>query len=126
MAPRYRLLLVNVPNLLRDIVIDAIAEHEQFEVVSSESDQPADSLALQPDVVLAGTMNEADEVVVSALQSKWPAAQVLTLRHSSGDVELHETWRRSLHKGSLAVPEALAELLAAARRGREFSGSTTR
>jgi hypothetical protein len=125
MASRYRLLLVNLPSLLRDIVVDAIAENEQFEVVPSDPDQPADSLAVQPDVVLAGTISEVDELVVSALQSKWPAAQVLTLRHSSGDVELHETWRRSLHKGSLAVPEALAELLAAARRGREFSGSAT-
>jgi hypothetical protein len=125
MASRYRLLLVNVPSLLRDIVLDAVAEHGQFEVIRSDADQPAASLSVLPDVVLAGTIADTDEVVVSALQSKWPGAQVLTLRHSSGNVALHETWRRSLRKESLALPEVLAELHAAARRGREFSGDAT-
>jgi hypothetical protein len=125
MATPYRLLLINVPSLLRDIVLDAIAEYGQFEVIHSDADQPAASLSVQPDVVLAGTIVDADEVVVSALQCKWPAAQVLTLQHSSGNVALYETWRRNLHKESLALPEMLAELHAAARRCREFSGGVT-
>ena len=124
MSSRYRLLLVNVPSLLRDIVLDAVAKQGHFEVIHFDASQQAAPLPGQPDVVLAGTMAEEDEVIVSALQSKWPSAQVLTLRHSNGNVALYETWRRRKRKESIALPEVLAELYDAAKQGREFSGDS--
>ena len=115
MNARARVLLLEVPKLLRDILQHATRNEDDFELETET--EPATS----PDVVILGLTAAEDVTLVSALFARWPSAQVLTVMHAGGDVVAYELSPRRQTLGEISPAEILLSLRNSMRRKRELA-----
>jgi hypothetical protein len=111
-----RVLLLEVPKLLRDILQLATRHEDDFELETQV--EPV----LSPDVVILGITAAEDVTLVPALFARWPCAQVLTVTHAGDDVVAYELSPRRQALGEMSPPEIFAKLRDVVRRKRELTG----
>jgi hypothetical protein len=116
MNARARILLLEVPKLLRDILQHATRNEVDFELESET--EPA----TPPDVVILGLAAAEDVTLVPTLFARWPAAQVLTVMNTGGDVVAYELSPQPRPLGELSPAEILVALRESIRRRRELAG----
>ena len=115
MNARARILLLEVPKLLRDILQHATRNEADFEL-ETETEPP-----LAPDVVILGLTAAEDVTLVPTLFARWPGAQVLTVMHSGGDVVAYELSPHRRPLGEISPTEILVALRESVRRKRELA-----
>jgi hypothetical protein len=100
-----RILLLEVPQMLRDILAHAIQRQHGCELLT---DAPhgfhRQEPAVSPDVVILGLQAEDDATLVPAVFARWPTTQVMTVMQAGGGAAMYELrrHRRSLEHLSLA------------------------
>jgi hypothetical protein len=114
---RTLLLLVDVPRMLRDIVVELAAESGDFDIAAEVvGADVVDALrSTGADFVIGGRI---DERLVAALLDARPVARVLTVSDNGRDGTLHELAVRTTWMGELS----LDRLLAIARSGGRLRG----
>ena len=118
-----RILLLEVPQLLRDILEQAIRRQHDCELLKDTSrgfDRP--ELAVTPDVVVLGLQAEDDETLVPALFARWPATQVMTVMGAGDGAAFYELRPRRRRLDHVSPAELVEALRDAARRRRDRSG----
>jgi len=110
-----RVLLLEVPKLLRDILQHATRHEDDFELETEV--EPV----VSPDVVILGLTAAEDLTLVPALLARWPCAQVLTVTHTGGDVVAYEFNPRRQALGEMSPAEIFAKLRDTVRRKRELA-----
>lgn len=109
MADPVRVLLLELPRLLRGIFEHAVHAHAECEVVDTET---------PPDVVVLGLAVREDVGLVPALLARWPAAHVVTVAVDGDDVSIHELRPRSARLGHMSPGEIVETLVKTVRRRR--------
>jgi hypothetical protein len=115
MNARARILLLEVPKLLRDILQHATRNEVDFEL-ETEAEPP-----VPPDVVILGLTAAEDVTLVPTLLARWPRAQVLTVMHADGDVVVYEISPHCRPLGEISPAEILVVLRESVRRKRELA-----
>ena len=105
-----RILLLEVPKLLRDILELTIRLRDGFEVIRDTRPalQALKESGPVPDVVVLGLSAEDDAPLVPVVLSRWPLAQVITVSEGGKNVELAHL---DPHSRTLLqpTPEAIVE-----------------
>jgi hypothetical protein len=118
-----RVLLLEVPKLLRHILEHRIQQEADYELVvdSAAISQMGSSHAMSPDVIIVGLRAATDKPLLSALFTKWPGAQVLTIMQTDGEVAVYEINPQRQPVGDKSLGEILTELRNSVQRRRELS-----
>lgn len=106
---RVRTLLLELPPLLRDILVLAIDEDAGCEVVT-EVDLTRMPGERAPDVVVLGLRADEDTTLVPALLARWPRAQVITVMQEGDRAVIHELQPRRRTLGQVSAPELVGML----------------
>jgi DNA-binding NarL/FixJ family response regulator len=117
-----RVLLLEVPMLLRGILEHAIQQEPDYELIvdgttalPTGSEQPT-----SPDVVIVGLTAVEDMPLLSALFARWPGAHVLTIMQTDGKAAVYElTFQRQI-LGDMSPFEILSTLRDSVRRKHEL------
>lgn len=85
-----RILLLEVPKLLRDILERAIRLRDGLEVIRDTRPifQALRESGPVPDVVVLGLTAEDDAPLVSAVLSRWPLVRVITVTDGGTSIEI--------------------------------------
>ena len=121
-----RVLLLEVPKLLRDILEHAIRQDEGYELIVEPRSvmQMSDGHVVLPDVVVLGLTAGADVTLVPALFARWPGAQVLTILQTGADAVVYELRPRRQVLGEISPAEILVRLRDAVQRQRELASES--
>jgi hypothetical protein len=117
-----RILLLEMPQMLRDILEHAIHLRHDCEVVKDTSrgvrrQEPP----VSPDVVILGLQADDDETLVPALFARWPATQVMTVLQGGDGAAVYE-WQPRRRPLDHASPAELVDALRdAVHRRRDLS-----
>lgn len=116
-----RVLLLEVPQLLRGILEHAIQQQSDCELVSgARRDFESGPERIEPpDVVILGITVAEDTMLVPALLARWPGAQVMTVMQRGDEAAVYELRprRRVLEQVS---PEEILASLRVLHRSREL------
>ena len=104
-----RVLLDEIPPLLRSIIADALCDRPDVELISADlSDPTLDGTDV--DVVLTGAADPHDLQRAAWLFSKWPNSRILLVAGSGRDAVMYELYPRKLVLGDVS-PRALANVI---------------
>ena len=118
-----RVLLLEVPQLLRGILEHAINAADGCEVLRPGGGIPHGALQEepQPDAVILGVTASVDNMLVSALFARWPQAQVMTVMQAGHEAAVYELRPERRLLGELSPTDIVETLRSAVLRRREFS-----
>jgi len=116
-----RALLLEMPQLLRGILEQAIETHGDCELLKATRRAFPTALepAIAPDVVILGLTAAEDATLVPALFARWPLAQVMTVTQAGDDVALYDWRPRRRSLGQMSPEQIVSMLCNSARRDRE-------
>ena len=106
---RVRVLLCEVPLLLRSIIVDALFNRPEVELLDGDLSQPplgADDV----DVVLVGAVDPHDLEKASSLLAEWPKSRILVVASSGRDAVMYELYPRKLALGDVS-PGGLVKMI---------------
>lgn len=117
---RIRIVLANVPRLLRDLVEHLVEEQTDMVVVGDLAAQPA--VERQParapfDVVLVATTDERLPPAYVDLLYAWPRTRIVTITESRRDAALFELHPSRTPLGNASPDALLAAIRSAAHEG---------
>jgi DNA-binding NarL/FixJ family response regulator len=119
---RVRVLLLEVPRLLRDILEQAMQGSPECEVMKDLDTGAAGSEGLPPDVVILGLTGDEDTTLVPTLFARWPRARIMTV--GQGDAAtLYELRPNRRVLGQISASEMAETLRDVVRRGWDEAGS---
>jgi DNA-binding NarL/FixJ family response regulator len=117
-----RVLLLEVPMLLRGILEHAIQQEPDYELIvdgttalPTGSEQPT-----PPDVVIVGLTAVEDMPLLSALFARWPGAHVLTIMQTDGEAAVYKLTSQRQILGDMSPLEILSRLRDSVRRKHEL------
>jgi DNA-binding NarL/FixJ family response regulator len=111
-----RVLVRDVPQLVRDVLEHAIATQPDMELLREYASTFGPSPMGVPDVVVVGTQDPDDDRVVSTLLSGWPRSQVLMITIDGHHAALYELHPRRTRLGEVSPLELLDAIRSTARR----------
>lgn len=116
-----RVLLLQMPRLLRGILEHAIQVHGDCELMSgtARGSQVLAEQTIPPDIVILGLSAAEDATLVPALFSRWPQAQVMTVMQEGDDATAYELRPCRTVLGQMSAAEIVETLREAVRRRRE-------
>jgi hypothetical protein len=109
-----RVVLLEMPQMLRDILKTTIAGHPDIELIDEPPDD-AEKLRAMPHVVLVGTAAPSDADSKTTLLSRWPRARIIAVEVSGRQTSLYELRPYKTELGQLSPSELLEGIRAAAR-----------
>jgi DNA-binding NarL/FixJ family response regulator len=113
-----RVLLLEVPRLLRELLEHAIDQDAGCELITVSEVTATAGDQMSPDAVVLGLTAAEDATLVPALFARWPRAQILTVMQRGGAVALHELSRHCRVLGEVSPSEMVRTLRDAAQRNR--------
>lgn len=113
-----RVVMLEVPKLLRDILEHAIRQDSDYAL--EQGGEPE----VSPDVVILGLTAAEDAALVTTLLARWPGAQVLTMLQTGQDAVVHELNPRRRPLGEISAAEMLVTLHDSVLRRRELAGKS--
>jgi DNA-binding NarL/FixJ family response regulator len=118
-----RVLLLELPQLLRDILEHALQAHGGCELLGDTRRAFAMAFepATAPDVVILGLTAAEDFSIVPALFARWPQAQVMTVTQAGNDAAVYELRPRRRSLGQMSPHEIVAALCDFVQRDRELA-----
>lgn len=115
-----RVLLLEVPQLLREVLEYEIRQDSQYELVCN--DRSIEDVFVGPpvcpDVVIIGLTATEDMTLVSALLARWPSALVMTVMQTNGRATMYELDALRQPLGEISSTEVLMTLRGSTRRKR--------
>ena len=111
-----RVLLLEVPRLLREVLEHAIHQDGAFQVMSAADAVAASRETIRPDMVILGLTADEDSTLVPALFARWPGAPILTVMQQGQTAALYELRRHRQALGEVSPAEMLRTLRDAAQR----------
>lgn len=116
-----RVLLLEVPKLLRDILERAIRSRDGIEMIRDTRPtlEAMTESGPVPDVVVLGLSAEDDAPLVPIVLSRWPLARVITIHEGGRSAEvarLHPQSRKLLQPTPEAIFQCLGEAMDEAER----------
>lgn len=84
-----RVLLLELPPLLRDIIQHSVNAAGGFELVT-ELDQRRSGIAAAPDFVVLGLASDGDAMLVPVIHARWPDALVLAVMTDGSETVAYE------------------------------------
>jgi DNA-binding NarL/FixJ family response regulator len=120
-----RVLLLEVPHLLREILEQAIQVDDECELVTDPDVTATFGDRIVPDVVVLGLTAEGDATLVPALLARWPRARVVTVMPHGDAATIYELRpdRRMLDEMSpTEIVNALRHAVRCGRRGSTGAG----
>jgi DNA-binding NarL/FixJ family response regulator len=115
---RVRVLLLEVPRLLRDILEQAIQVNGECELVKDLDATATPGDRMPPDVVILGLTAEEDATIVPALFARWPHAEVMTVMQQGDAATLYEVRPKRRVLGEMSPNEIVEMLRDAVQRAR--------
>jgi hypothetical protein len=116
-----RVLLLELPQLLRGILEHAVWQRRDCELLTDTSPfipkLPRADVA--PDIVILGLTAAQDATLVPGLFARWPRAFVMTVLEADGEASLYELRPSRRPMGQMSPDEIVEELGDAVRRRRE-------
>jgi DNA-binding NarL/FixJ family response regulator len=122
MGEPVRVLLLEMPQLLRGILEQAVQLHGDCTLVKNTGRvfaTPTEQM-VPPDIVILGLTAAEDATLVPALFACWPRAQVMTVMQAGDDAAAYELRPRRTELGQMSPAEIVETLRAAVRRSREM------
>jgi hypothetical protein len=106
-----RVLLLELPQLLRDILEHAIRQQTDCELLKDMRDLAVLSgRTVPPDIVVLGLTEAPDATLVTALLARWPMTRVVTVRQSGDDAIAYELRPQRRKLGPLSPTEIVGML----------------
>jgi DNA-binding NarL/FixJ family response regulator len=115
---RVRVLLLEVPRLLRDIIEHSVNAAGGCEVLTELEPCRNGIAAAQPDIVILGLASGSDATLIPALFARWPDAQVLTVTNDGSEAAAYELKVDRRVLGPMGPRELVGALHRAALRRR--------
>lgn len=118
-----RVLLLEVPQLLRGILEHAIQQQSDCELLKGarrDLGLKAERTEPPPDAVILGVTGVEDTTLVLALFARWPAAQLMTVMQTGDETTVYELRPRRRALGQMSADEMVDALRAAVHRNREI------
>lgn len=117
-----RVLLLEIPQLLRGILEHAIQDHHDCELLkgTAHAFQIRTEPMMMPDIVILGLTSAEDATIVPTLFSRWPQAQVMTVMQTGDDAAVYELRARRGALGQMSPAEIVETLCEAVQRSREL------
>ena len=103
-----RVLLDDIPPLLRSIIVDALAERADIELIAGDAATQPDPSRV--DVVLTGASDPHDASRAARLLSAWPSSRILLVASSGRQAVMYELYPRKLVLGDVS-PSALVNAM---------------
>lgn len=121
-----RVLLLEMPQLLRGILEHAIHSSRDCElIVQPASEEISRDPMEHPDIVILGLASADDSARVSSLLARWPRAQVLTVMPAGDEAVVYEMRPHKKTLGPMSPTEVVAALREAVHRNRWRERSKT-
>lgn len=122
MKESVRVLLLEMPQLLRGILEHAIQLHSDCELVKDTRGafQMLTDRTVAPDVVIMGLTAAEDATLVPALFAHWPTAQIMTVMQAGDDAAVYELRPSRRALGQMSPAEIVEVLREAVHRRREL------
>lgn len=114
-----QVLLLEMPQLLREIVEHSIHVVGGCEVMPDTTLRCENSPAATPDVVVLGLAHASDATLVPALFARWPEARILTIATDGSDAATYELTLNRRVLGSLGAVQLADVLRSAPLRNRQ-------
>ncbi len=107
-----RVLLLEVPQLLRRILEDAIRTRSDCRLVTGAAQglESGTEPGASPDVVILGLTAADDTTLVPALFARWPSAQVMTVTQAGDEAAVWELRPRRRALGQMSAEDMMNEL----------------
>lgn len=105
-------LLLELPQLLRDLLEHAVQGHSDCRLLK-ETIRASDGLVDQrvaPDIVILGLTATDDATIVPALFARWPRVQVMTVMPAGKDAVVYELQPRVRALGPMSPAEIVTTL----------------
>jgi DNA-binding NarL/FixJ family response regulator len=118
-----RVLLLEVPQLLRGILEHAIRQRSDCELLKSAGRdfELGTERTVLPDAVILGLSAADDSTLVPGLFARWPSAQVMTVMQAGDSAAVYEMRPRRRLLGQVSPTELLDALRDAVRRHRDLT-----
>ncbi len=122
MSGTVRVLLLEMPLLLRGILEHAIERRTDCELMKITQDplQLLTDRTIAPDAVIMGLTATEDATLVPALFARWPGTQVMTVMSAGDDAVVYELKPQRKALGQMSPPEIVDTLREAVHRSREL------
>jgi hypothetical protein len=104
-----RVLLDDLPTMLRSIVVDAVSARNDVELVEGDANAPARDFG-RVDVVLTAADNPHDGSRAGQLLAAWPQSRILLVASSGRQAVMYELHPRQLVLGDVS-PTALVSAI---------------
>jgi len=123
MEASVRVLLLEMPQMLRGILEHAIQHHGDCELLRDTRGglQMLTDRSSSPDVVIMGLSAAEDTTLVPAVFARWPGAQVMTLTAAGEDAVVYELKPHRRTIGPLSAAEIVETLRDAVHKSRGLS-----
>ena len=113
-----RVLLLEVPLLLREILEQAVGADDELELLKGPDPIATSEPPLSPDIVILGLTTAEDTTLVPALFARWPRIRIVTLTQQGDAAEVYDLQPRRRMKGQMSATEIVKML-----RGWDTGGS---
>ena len=115
-----RVLLLEMPQLLRGLLEHAIQRRSDWELLKSTRSARAvfTSPGAPPDIVVLGLTAAEDDTLVPAVFARWPQAQVMTVKEAGDEAVVYELRPRRRDLGQVSPDEMIDTLREAVARSR--------
>lgn len=117
MRSRIRVLIHDMPAMLRDIVQGVVANEPDMELlgITSQVHRPLRHRRGQPDVVVGSTIEDQNARSAKEWLWKWPHARVLLVSPSGRESVLYELRPHATSLGELSPPELVRVIRSGSR-----------
>jgi hypothetical protein len=107
-----QVLLLEVPQLLRRILEDAVRSWSDCRLLKEASHEFefGTEPGVAPDVVILGVTARDDTTLVPALFARWPSAQVMTVSQAGDEAAVWELRPRRRALAQMSAPDMMNEL----------------
>jgi DNA-binding NarL/FixJ family response regulator len=117
-TPKIRVLVRDVPQLVRDVLSHAISNQPDMELIPAPNAPAMPIVTLAPDVVVVGTKRSDDMRDVTSTLWRWPQSQVLMITVDGHQAALYELQPQRTDLGELSPTEVVDSIRSAVRRRR--------
>ena len=119
-----RVLLLELPRLLRGILEHAIQQQDDCELLKDMQNEleALTKQSIQPDIVVLGLTEAQDTALVAPLLARWPMTQVLTVMQAGDQATVYELRPYKRVLGQMSPTEFVDTLCQVVRESRPSGG----
>jgi hypothetical protein len=118
--PTFRVLILNTPTLLGDLLTEAMMNHSDFTVIRERDLSRADDVTAPPDVVVVGRSVPDQEYAASILLARWPRSLVVGIADGRRGAIMYELEPTKVAVGDVSPRELVQAIRAMIRPDKRF------